>query len=187
MEMTSNKEKNEALKKAVEEGNVEKVHELLDKGAEPNYLSNEKKTLIKLAMEQNYIDTIKLLIQYGAEIKPEDYLDEYIFDSADCSHRTKELVAHIFEYNNTKDIELLGRCLFFLTWCRNHEGPPGLEIFRLLLDLGLPVDEFISGTCTPEDDLYTPLHQVAMEGRVDFVRILIFLFLYYSFYFITKF
>lgn len=170
--MSSENEKNVELAKAVEEGNVEAVHELLNQGADPNYLAQDDKTLVELSMKKNYIDIIKLLIQYGATLEKEsEELGLYIFEAED-GRRSKELVAHIFKY--TKDVELLERFMFFLTFCTNHNE--GLDILILLLDLGLPINEYI-GEFTEEDDTYTGLHLSVMENRIDFVSIFNFIYL----------
>lgn len=160
MSFTNNK--NDALKRAVQEGDVNMVRHTLDQGADPNYIVERDRTILRLAIEKKSMEIFKLLVQYGAKDENRRLL-YYIFDTANI-HHTKELVAHFIKYNKSADLEQI---LNWLLLVGHHDGPPGLEILKFLLDSGMPVDEL--KILTTDDDAYTPLHVSVADNRLDFV------------------
>lgn len=162
-------EKSIALSEAVVQGSVKAVHECLEQGADPNYLNQDGNTLLNLAMTQDHIDIIKLLVQYGADLKTVEDFERYIIDIKN-SDLCKEVLTHIIKYSNDVRLESF---LFFLTFGCHHEGSLALEIMKLLFDSGLPFDDYIKDWAFTEmDDEYTPLHRCIQDNRIDFVRIM---------------
>lgn len=167
--MSSENEKNEALKKAVENEDFDTVRQLLDKGADPNYLHQPKETVFRLAIAQGNIEIIKLLLQYGANLDADsgDDLAEYIMRTKN-SDVCKDVIAHATKFNY--NVEFLENCLFHLSFsAREFDESTELEVFKFLLDIGLPTDEFMNGEYTNEGDSYTVLHYSIMENKVHFV------------------
>lgn len=156
--------KSDALKKAVEEGDVNVVHNLLSKGTDPNFFIGDDKTLLKFAIEKNCVEIVKILVQYGAE-ETDDELMEYIYSDENIP-RCKELVAHIIKYDKNK----LNTLLCYLIFKGTIGEPELLDTFKLIIDSGLPLEDYLRGVITSEGDSYTPLHQCVMENRVNFVR-----------------
>lgn len=172
MSCTTNK-KNKALMKAVEEENSSTVRDLLDQGADPNAFFGKDASLLQLAVRKSNVEIIKLLVQYGANINaPEMWrknnLLNYVFDPVN-NHYCKELLAHMIKYN---DKELIHDVYVELADMQCEcKGPLALEVLDLLLDHGLPIDDFIKGTTFLYlKDSYTPLQLAVREDKMDFVR-----------------
>lgn len=166
------------LRNAVETGNISKARLLLDlHGVDPNDKPwPVSQPLLDLAVERNHKDIIKLLVQYGA--KTDTKIIKYIFK---YNYHVKELLTHVIKYND--NVHLLQEIFYHLTDHGDRVGPSALDIFKLLLDRGLPVDDFIQGVTKiyyfPDghddddddepEDVFTPLQWSIENKRIDFV------------------
>lgn len=164
---------NETLGKAVEEGDVVAVRDLLEHGADPNYLvKNTNTSVMQLAMAYNNIEIIKLLLQYGANVQRiwhEDGLIHYLFVNEENEKYCEEIIAHIVKYNQNQK-ELVQKIYVALLRFYVKEAL-ALNLLRYLLDNGLAVDDFLNRwSFTDDNDSYTPLHLAIRENRIDFVR-----------------
>lgn len=83
---------NKMLVRAVYENDISRVNELLLMGADPNYTFKRKGkscNLLKVCMQQRYVEVLKSLIQYGAGVTASlknDLLCE-------LHHKEKELIS----------------------------------------------------------------------------------------------
>lgn len=159
---------NSALNKAVMQGEVNNVRELLKNGADPknlkrqSYLYGEGKDT---ATDHCYIEIVKLLVQYGIDV---DILFlENIF-CLPCINHVKELITHVLNHHANDRMmhmvfdALIGTSLFV-------EEPSYLEILTLLVDRGLPInDSYNYVHCGFEYGL-TALHMAIYNSKIDFV------------------
>ena len=58
----------ESLINNVKNGKIEQVEKLLENGVSPNFQDDQGKTALMYAAEKGYMDTVKLLLDYGALI-----------------------------------------------------------------------------------------------------------------------
>lgn len=157
------------LEAAVKSNDIEKVRELLDEG-----VNNPIHTpFIHLAMTKNHIEIVKLLVQH-CKANVHLVLERYCCESKSGSQFFhKELFAYIVQLygSDTKLIQKIFQKLV-VSSCR---GPLALEIFELLLDSGLPLDDFIEVAVTKGtlNRLKTPLIHSIATNRVDFVYLLL--------------
>lgn len=132
------------LKQAVEKCDVNKVRELLDQGQDPYFVSwplyMVYQSVFRSGFDHNRIEIAKLLLKHGA--KPDE-----VFESV-------KLVQTIFAKLLNNDYAT---------------GPTGLEILELLLDHGLPVDDFVEDDDRILKSGMTPLHHSIDNHRTDFV------------------
>lgn len=156
-----------ALWDAVGNSDTNKVRELLEEGANPDYWI-EHESCLDVAMDKEDTEIIKLLVQYGAELNFENYLWlEGIFTTYYTHSEAKEIMAHFVKY--VKDIDVFHHLSQFLI-TSDLKGPQAMEFLQFLLDNGMPVNEFYPYTnWTDDEDTYTPLHLSIHENRMDFV------------------
>ncbi|CAK4849656.1 unnamed protein product [Aphanomyces euteiches] len=64
--------KSNKLLKAAEEGDVDKVHELLEDGADVNFKNEDEQTPLHEASANGYVDVVKVLIAHGATVDTTD-------------------------------------------------------------------------------------------------------------------
>lgn len=186
-------EKYQLLRKAIKDGDVDKVREALDQGADPNRHSDFYLTPMQLAVRKKHVPIIKLLLQYKTSVDEEceSYnLKEFIFGYSNLdkthgiiatiinqnqdfkllkrvfrnqigeSHYAKEVVEKVLQNNDSTDVV---QKIFVVLVETYQDGPDLLEIFKLLLSHGLPINDFIVG----KDK--TALHMSIEHRKIDFV------------------
>lgn len=149
-----------ALAYAVEKGDTDGLHYLLNRGADPNLWPKSFKgpSLIELAAKSpNSLEIMKLLVFYG--LITSDELSK-IFELFDVSH-VFELVSYIVEHNN-REPNLL-QMVFRRLSRSDIEGPDVQDMLKYLLDCGMPADCILKNTST------TPLYISIRDNRPDFV------------------
>lgn len=189
------------LEAAVKKAEVDEVRELLEQGADPIYSTNSYKFFSELtqgrrAMNEKDIQIFKLLVQHGAIIERRWFDD--LFAISEHSQYAEELVAHVIKYN--KDTEFIQMIFSELASSGadefdeddededDLEDPPysgqededdykfpepiKLNIFKLLLDHGVPINEFIFDEYE-EEKCSTPLHLSICGKKLDFVSLLL--------------
>lgn len=170
MSVTTQELYNIELWEAMEMEDVNKVGELLDRGADPNH-NLQYISVTGEAIRHSYIEIVKLLVKYGADAEIENEWMGGIFNSKNSKY-SKELVEHIIEYNKS-NVEVLHEVFRYLIES-GLDGPPALEILKILLDNGLPVKGFPSCRLLLVNDSYTPLHVAVFYCRMDFVSKVLF-------------
>lgn len=157
--------KNLELEKAVKKNDSNRVHELLNQDADPNWRPQfYYRSLLHMAVDNltllndNYVEIIGLLIQYGAVLDREEI--KFIFNLPN-TQTTKEVVHCIVKRKNSAEM----RCMMFdeLINSQYHVGSSAVKILEILLDHGLPIDEAVDGNDTP-------FYICIVKGKVDFVR-----------------
>lgn len=151
-------DKNLDLFKAVKSDDVEKVRELLEQGADPNYWPQ----FLLAALENKKIEIVKLLIKFGFTVR-DDFLD-YIFNFKSVEHITELLQCII---NHNKDIKVLHKIFDNLLFA-TYEKPTMLwiDILKLLIDNRMSINSI-------EGPGYTPLHCFIILNKPDFVLLLL--------------
>lgn len=168
------KSNNYALLGAVLENDSDEVAKFLAKGADPNYYcSKTKQHLIEIAIverdrwerendsysgipyEETQLLIVKLLLKYGAELQGE-YSEEhgtfeYLFQR-DHNEHCAEFVEYILKYK--KDAKFIQKIFWRIAFspCR---GSSMLKAFQILLDHGLPMEEFIVDFAFRKDNNYS--------------------------------
>lgn len=171
--------KNYALLGAVIKNNVNIARKLLIEGADPDYsvhLVKLYKKLIHLALKRKQIDMIKLLVEFGAEID-ECFLESIFLPE---NHKfTKELVTYIIQYN--RDTKFIQKVFDELTVCSDFPEPLSMEIFKILIDHDLPIDDIIhfDYQVNSNDDDVTPLQHSLIYNKTSFVSMIAAIFFSY--------
>ena len=83
------KKLNEALLEASREGNVEKVQELINNGANPNAHDKHRWTALHLASLNGHDEIVKLLLEKGAKINAKNKYDETALHNASYNGHDK--------------------------------------------------------------------------------------------------
>ncbi|CAK4133483.1 unnamed protein product [Aphanomyces euteiches] len=94
--------KSNKLLKAAEEGDVDKVHELLEDGADVNFKNEDEQTPLHEASANGYVDVVKVLIAHGATVDTTDRYRKtplYRACSAGHFHVVQELLTHGADVN----------------------------------------------------------------------------------------
>jgi ankyrin repeat protein len=149
------------LHDAVLNGDVKRVKEMLEKGADPNARDEYDNTLLHLAASWGHVGIVKLLLGHGANLNAQNkYGRTPLHKAAYWNH--VDVVRLLLEHGanpNVQDID---------GWTPLHDAAiwSHVEIVKLLLEHGAnPNTQTIRG--------YTPLHHAAYWGRVDVVRLLL--------------
>lgn len=166
------------LRDVVKERNVNKVQELLKQGVDPNGEEprDYRESLVDFAIKQHEKVIAKLLVEYGANV--ESATIKYIFK---YGYHLNELLPHIIEHS--KSVKILQEIFYHLLEQNERvlESTQDL-VFKLSVDRGLPIDDFIEGVTRIvyfpdeddedelEEDVYTPLQLCTKNDKVDFVR-----------------
>lgn len=152
--------KNYALAGAVMKCDLNAIEVLLNQGADPNHLIKPDISLLDQAVEDNNFDIVKSLVHYGA--KASNKVISYILDSKTILE-AKNLLFHVIE--QSKNVELIQHTFNVLVELEHNENDKlaALEIFQLLLEQGLPLDDF-------SELGFTPLHLSIRKRKIDFVR-----------------
>lgn len=144
------------LAAAVEEVNLENVRELLNQDD-----IDAKHHIIwqyGLTVQQKHVEILKLLVEHGAIV--DVALLQHIFELKN-SRLVEELLDHIIKYNNKiEDLQII----FYQLATSKFQEPGALEIFKILLDRGLPVNNF-------EDGYKLPFFVSIVSDRIEFVSI----------------
>lgn len=149
---------------AIKDKDVDATRVLLNRGADPNFQASSKYESRSL-FEQNNVEIGKLLVEFGCKL--DEGSIRYIFVHTDTNF-VKEIVPCILKYNANDD-ELV-RLIFCELFQTNFKINPSeeMKIFKLLLEHGLPVDDYLL-----DDDgvtrTFTTLHQSVQ--KFNFVSI----------------
>lgn len=158
---------------AVRAGNLTTVRELLMLGANPNHHLANGKTLMELALAENYIEIVKVLFEHGAKVKSD--LLKAIFKMKN-TNQVKELLTHFIVTGKYAGNELLQKICHRLIES-NYEESLAMEILNLLLNNGLNADN-------PEH--FSILHRCVYSNKYEFVSMISRVkFLIYKFNFLT--
>lgn len=119
-------------------------------------IKQKRKEIIKLILES------KNCFDYG--------MIEYVYQSQDTEF-AREYVTYIIDHNCEVEKEELLKDIFYnLVIQRSRHGPLELEILKLLLSCGLPIEDFIDNTDFIGDkDSYTPLQCCVWSCTLSFV------------------
>ncbi|WP_168463972.1 ankyrin repeat domain-containing protein [Wolbachia endosymbiont of Ctenocephalides felis wCfeT] len=147
---------------AVEEPNLEKVKEYIEKGANVNTRNHIGETLLHAAAYQGDLDIAEYLIEKGADV------------NSDVERFGKPLHAAIVEGNLNMVELLLNSGANINVGGRYHSAPllyaievDQLEVASFLINKGADVN------VTEERSGKTPLHLAAEKGRKDIVELLL--------------
>lgn len=156
------------LQDAVIDGELKKVIKLLDEGAIPSYKPDWwRNKMIRLAIRENHPEVVKLFIQ-NEDIEIDRELINYIFSKENSQH-ARELLALVIRHH--KNGKLIEKIFFKLVYTNHYEKTLALDMLKLLLEHGLPTDDFIGGSD------FTPLHLSVKNRKADFVRKLLIIYL----------
>lgn len=156
--------KNYALYGAVHENDVKLARELLTKhGADVNYRYKSKESHYLITACCNHLRDVmlKLLVENGAIL---DCLQIFFLFNTSGDF-IKKVVPHIIMHNRNKKTVLQSICYFTLDRkCRLRESR--LDILKLLLDYGLPINDYLMD----HNRFYTPFHICLLNNEENFVR-----------------
>ncbi len=131
------KELNEELSRAVYEGNVEKVKEALDNGANPNAKSKYNRTVLIGACDyQGKPEIVKMLLERGAEVNVREVNGETPLTYASMYDHL-EIVEMLLKAG--ADVNLqggYGRTALMYAAINAAKSETALKIFQILLDKG---------------------------------------------------
>lgn len=150
-----------ALNEAVKNCDIMKVRELLDRHPDPRRFIDFWS--LSWALEKNYLDIFKLLVDYGAIL--EKKLLRHVFHLKN-GQIVKDIITRAVNFNQS--IDFVQIC--FKELIRSHLTPTSsaLEILNILLDNGLPLDDTINDL-TPLQHIIIP-GNLRMKTKIDFVR-----------------
>jgi ankyrin repeat protein len=149
------------LHSAASAGDVKRVKELLEKGADPNARDENDNTPLHLAASWGHVGIVKLLLGHGANLNAQNKYGRTPLHKAAYWNRV-DVVRLLLEHGanpNVQDID---------GWTPLHDAAiwSHVEIVKLLLEHGAnPNTQTIRGK--------TPLLHAAYWGRVDVVRLLL--------------
>lgn len=143
------------LREAIKNNDLDRLSELVDKNMEWN--DELAKLLLHLAVENNNLYAIKLLIQHRDSVDRDEI--NCIF-KLNNNEYLKELLFHII--NHYKDVKIM-QMIFQELIARKYEDPSSVEILELLIEHGLDVNGYIGGLNL------TPLHIAVKNKRTDLV------------------
>jgi ankyrin repeat protein len=184
----------EELLKAALEGNVEKVEELLSKGADPNVKDEDGNTPLHLAIKANHLQIARLLVERGADVNARNKRGKTPLHIA-AERSNEEAVALLVEKGadvNAKDESMLtplhvavdqgslaiaqlllekgadvnARNLWGKTPLHYAARHPHAGIAALLIERGADVN-------ARSNNGWTPLHIAAGNGNLEVVQLLV--------------
>lgn len=124
------------------------------------------------AVPKDLVEEITLLIQKKQEKNTSliiKLIDEYIINEKN-SHRCIKMLKHIIE--QTKSIEFI-QMIYYRSAFEVY-GPLTVDVLRLLLDHGLPIDDYLNpNICSTTFNMvkgHTPLHYSIIMKQFDCVR-----------------
>lgn len=147
---------------------------LLSEGANPNHRTKSKKFMMRIAASKNNVEIVKLLVRYGANITVR--LIKCIFESV--MDHADDIIPLIIAYNENRQKQLLQMMVCkLILHIDPEENPPASNVLKLLIDLGLPLDDYIEWTFYEEEpmvyekkiELFSPLHLSIINAKKDFV------------------
>jgi cytohesin len=148
------------LHSAASAGDVERVRELLKKGANPNVRDEFGYTPLHWAAYEGHVDVVKLLLKHGANLNARDE-DGWTPLHRAASRGHVEVVKLLLEHGADPNIKGAGYTPLHVAAYVGY-----VEVVKLLLEHGAdPNIKNKSGS--------TPLHFAAFEGHVDVVRLLL--------------
>lgn len=139
---------NEPMKKK----EICKVEELLNQGADPNYLIKDIKFMIKSSTKNGQSEIFKLLVKHGTNLEKV---------KSRSSQEFKYLSTRIVDY--IKDVKNFFMIFQELINSKTLSEQSSIEIFKHLLDRGLPVENLVVSKN------YTPLHLSIIKKKINFV------------------
>lgn len=159
---------------AVYKEDYDMVKYLLDKGANPNAVNNEKKTALMIANDEGNNNIAKLLIEQGANINTQDE-DGCTALMTAALIGDYEMVKFLLENGadiNTKDND--GASLLDISYRPSTALVQNREMFKVLVENGFDLESRIKGgNDYPTDYDYTPLMIAALKNDYDMVKFLV--------------
>lgn len=166
------------LGRALKCRDIDEVRNLVEQGADSSDLFCSWYSVTRnyeADLEENDVEIIKLFLKHNFfdGVNAKNIMDgcwiQYILKPSNKRY-AYELIAHILNFN--KDIELFQYIfLEIIKISRNYEGPSSPDILRLLLDYGMPINDFIADDIFESfDESFTALHYSIMRQRIDDVR-----------------
>ena len=135
------------LHSAASAGDVKRVKELLEKGADPNARDEDGRTPLYWAAFRGHVEVVKLLLEHGADPNAEDEAGRTPLHAA-MFYGCIEVAKHVYMH------------------CLQQRQVSLVEVVKLLLQHGADPDA---------RDKYgrTPLHDAACLGHVEIVKLLL--------------
>jgi len=147
------------LIRAADNGNIERVRELLDSGVDSNITNNDGETSLIYASREGHIEIVQLLLDRGADPKIRTNYGDTALISASYEGHT-DIVELLLKNGADPNIDNDG---YTALWWASHDH---IDIVRLLLDHGAnPNIRNIDGV--------TALIEASGEGHIDIVQLLL--------------
>lgn len=158
-----------SFKEAIAQGDVAAIQNLLDQNSlDLNCFEDFEPKFFRSPHTQSHVQIVKLLAEYGVTMT-RGVIHE-IF-SPDCGLHAKELVINILSHQNSLKMMHMMTIFDELVKSKGLDESLALEIFKVLLDKGLPVNDFGGYDFHDFTSLgaMTPLHHCITNGKSDFV------------------
>ena len=147
-----------ALHRAARDGHLDEVKQLLTQGAEVTAVNRWDQTPLHQAAGHGHLEVVKYLVTQGARLDAQDTTGQTPLFWAAAGSGDGALVANLASQGASVmmrdhiDDTILHHALY-----HSRSGQEQIEIVRIILDLGLPVD-------TPNGREESILHNVAQMG-----------------------
>lgn len=153
---------NQQLFDAVAKEDVEEVEELLERGADPNYMDLLDYSVLNMSIERNNREIFDLLIEAGVDVnlKPNPPLVESCIYYCDPSF-VRVLINKGANVNIQSPTKEFAPPIYNLCSCYG-----GIEKLKILIENGVKLNTIVF-------DNYTPLELYVFMGDLDIVKCLI--------------
>ncbi|RDW85731.1 hypothetical protein BP5796_04056 [Coleophoma crateriformis] len=146
---------------ASEDGHINIVKLLVEKGADINAADMNGRTLLYRASENGHIDVVKLLLEKGADVNATDKNGWTPLCTA-SQHRHIDVVKLLLEMGaDVNAADENGRTPLYWVSFRGH-----VNIIKLLLEKEADIN-------TADKRGFTPLHRASQDGKADVVKLLL--------------
>jgi len=151
------------LFRAVRQGDIDKIKELLDKGVSVNVVTNASWSLLYLAVYYEYVDIVKLLLDHGADVNAVNMHKETPLHEA-VYHGRVDIVKLLLDHG--ADVNAQSENGYTPLHCAASAGHADTDIAKLLLDYGANPD-------IKNKEGKTPIDIAKERGYSGVVRLLV--------------